>query len=165
MHSIVKNEQLQIRLSASEKSAIKNRARLANMDMSSWVLSNIFPSQQKYFHDLLVKLGESQNKKLLLADLHDFLEKLEANEFKQTLESSPVTELGNYLNNYVAAMIEHAAYKKRAAIPDWINNISPLQKPVFGSDLKSLRLYLLSHSPAAFRRRNIFIDSSIGERV
>jgi len=160
-----KNEQLQIRLSASEKSAIKNRARLANMDMSSWVLSNIFPSRQKYFHELLIKLEETQNKKLLLADLHDFLNKLEPDEFEQALQYPPLTDLGNYLNNYVCAMIEHAAYKKRISTPAWIKDIAPLQKPVFGSDLKSLRLYLLSHSPPAFRRRNIFIDSSIGERV
>jgi hypothetical protein len=29
----------------------------------------------------------------------------------------------------------------------------------------SLRLYLLTHSPAPFRRRNIFIDASVGSRV
>jgi hypothetical protein len=41
----------------------------------------------------------------------------------------------------------------------------PLAEPVFGSDLMSLRLYLLTHSPAPFRRRNIFIDASVGFRV
>jgi len=29
----------------------------------------------------------------------------------------------------------------------------------------SLRLYLLTHSPAAFRRRNIFIDATVGAQV
>jgi hypothetical protein len=36
---------------------------------------------------------------------------------------------------------------------------------VFGSDLQNLRLYLLTHSPPPFRRRNIFIDSTLGDRV
>ena len=43
--------------------------------------------------------------------------------------------------------------------------IAPLASPVFGSKLESLRLYLLTHSPPPFRRRNIFIDASIGARV
>jgi hypothetical protein len=36
---------------------------------------------------------------------------------------------------------------------------------VFGSELQSLRLYLLTHSPPPFRARNIFIDSSLGDRI
>ncbi|MCZ6803556.1 MAG: hypothetical protein O7D86_06420 [Proteobacteria bacterium] len=165
MDKVAKNEQLQIRLSAVEKSAIKHCARLAGMDMSSWVLCKLFPSGQKYFHEILAKFGVSQDRKRVFAELHDFLNKLDKDEFKITLQSPPVTDLGNYLNNYVAAMIEYAAYQKRAPVPAWVKAILPLQKPVFGSDLKSLRLYLLNHSPPAFRRRNIFIDSSIGQRI
>jgi hypothetical protein len=36
---------------------------------------------------------------------------------------------------------------------------------VFGSTLVSLRLYLLTHSPPPFRRRNIFIDATVGSSV
>jgi hypothetical protein len=54
---------------------------------------------------------------------------------------------------------------KRADAPSWTGEVRPLEKPVFGSSLKSLRLHLLRHSPVAFRSRNIFIDSSIGDRV
>jgi hypothetical protein len=36
---------------------------------------------------------------------------------------------------------------------------------VFCSSLQSLRMHLLTHSPPPFRRRNIFIDSSLGQRV
>jgi len=32
-------------------------------------------------------------------------------------------------------------------------------------ELLGLRLHLLTHSPAPFRRRNIFIDASVGARV
>jgi hypothetical protein len=40
-----------------------------------------------------------------------------------------------------------------------------LPQPVFGSELKALRLHLLTNSPPAFRRRNIFIDATLGDRV
>ena len=35
----------------------------------------------------------------------------------------------------------------------------------FASELKSLRLHLLTKSPAPFRRRNLFVDSTLGDRV
>ena len=43
--------------------------------------------------------------------------------------------------------------------------IEALSEPEFGSQLQSLRLHLLTHSPPPFRRRNIFIDTSIGGQV
>jgi hypothetical protein len=51
------------------------------------------------------------------------------------------------------------------AIPEWTRSIAPLAEPVFGSELQSLRLYLLTHSPPPFRARNIFIDATLGDRV
>jgi hypothetical protein len=49
--------------------------------------------------------------------------------------------------------------------PAWTRSIPPLAEPVFGSDLCSLRLYLLTNSPPPFRGRNIFIDSTLGDQV
>jgi hypothetical protein len=43
--------------------------------------------------------------------------------------------------------------------------VVPLEEPAFGTALQSLRLHLLTHSPPPFRLRNIFIDSSLGQRV
>jgi len=45
--------------------------------------------------------------------------------------------------------------------PGWTRAIAPLSEPMFGSELQSLRLYLLAHSPPPFRVRNIFIDSTL----
>jgi hypothetical protein len=36
---------------------------------------------------------------------------------------------------------------------------------VFGSDLQSLRLHLLTHSPPPFLARNIFVDATLGDRI
>jgi len=50
-------------------------------------------------------------------------------------------------------------------VPPWVQSVAPLREPVFGTSLPSLRLHLLMHTPAPFRRRNLFIDSSVGDPV
>jgi hypothetical protein len=37
--------------------------------------------------------------------------------------------------------------------------------PAFGSSLASLRLHLLTRAPVALRRRNLFADASVDDRV
>jgi hypothetical protein len=43
--------------------------------------------------------------------------------------------------------------------------VPPLDEPHFATPLRGLRLHLLRASPVAFKRRNIFVDSSVGDRV
>ncbi len=62
-------------------------------------------------------------------------------------------------------IVEHTAAIKGVDPPRWLLTVEPLGAPWFASSLKSLRLYLLTHSPPAFRRRNLFVDSSVGQRV
>ena len=66
---------------------------------------------------------------------------------------------------YLAAMVEHAAVIKGVDPPRWTAAVEALDALWFASSLKSLRLYLLTHSPPPFRRRNLFIDSSVGQPV
>ena len=70
-----------------------------------------------------------------------------------------------FLANYIAAMVEYGCEKRALPVPEWTHGILPLGEPVFGSNLQSLRLHLLTHSPPPFRRRNIFIDATLGTRV
>ena len=70
-----------------------------------------------------------------------------------------------YLANYVAAMVEQAAYFRGVRPPAWTAEIAPLDAPVFSVPYLSLRAHLLLESPVPFRRRNIFTDSGIGTRV
>jgi len=69
------------------------------------------------------------------------------------------------LNSWLASLGSGELPDAVATPPAWTRAIAPLTDPMFGSALSSLRLYLLTHSPAPFRRRNIFIDSSVGSRV
>ncbi len=160
-----KTEQLQIRLSPREKSRIKRAARQANLPMSDWVLGRLLPDSQQKFYDIVATINNAETPSFPLASLNDFLAQLTADGFNDTLQAKPSLPDDEYLANYIAAMIEYAAHFNKVAAPDWVADIRPLKKPRFASDLKSLRQHLLTHSPAPFRSRNIFIDSTVGNRV
>jgi len=70
-----------------------------------------------------------------------------------------------YRLNYVTAMVELAAHRAGIAPPLWTADVEPLSRPVFIDPSINLRAHLLTASPPPFRRRNIFIDSSLGDRV
>ena len=97
-----------------------------------------------------------------LAELNDLLTAASA----QDLASLPLPPIADpYRLNYVTAMVELAAHRAGIAPPTWAESIPPLACPVFIDPSLRLRAHLLTASPPPFRRRNIFIDSSIGDRV
>lgn len=165
MRKIQKQLQLQIRVAPQEKMTIQRAAKRAGMGMSEWVLSQILPAKRREFQQLLKGLKSNSEVSYVLAELNDLLANTIPSEFEQMIAEAPRIQLSSYLENYVAAMIECAANKKDASVPVWVQEIPPLERPVFGSDLENLRLYLLTHSPVSFRNRNIFVDTSIGGRL
>ena len=100
-----------------------------------------------------------------LAEIHDFLQRCSGRNLHSAVQSADVAELDPWASNYVAAMVECACGRRRVQVPDWQRNIPPLTSPWFASRLESLRLHLLTSSPPAFRRRNLFVDSTLGTRV
>ena len=62
-------------------------------------------------------------------------------------------------------MIEHAAARMRVSAPPWTRDVLPLQAPWFATEMKKLRAHLLQVAPVAFRRRNLFVDATVGDRV
>ena len=62
-------------------------------------------------------------------------------------------------------MIEHAAHQKGEAPPAWVHDVEPLERPWFAVPFASLRPYLLRVAPVAFKRRNLFVDATVGDRV
>ena len=132
--------------------------------MSAYVLSRLLPAPARRFQELTGACADSGDVRFALAELNSWLAGLAAGELREAV-ASPPPRLTAYLANYVAAMTEYACANKGIAPPSWTSATAPLAEPVFGSALMSLRLYLLTHSPAPFRRRNIFIDASVGSRV
>jgi uncharacterized protein (DUF1778 family) len=157
--------QLQIRVSEVQKSAIRRAAERAGMDMSAYVLSRVLSAPVREFQDAVKALIGPTAPAFALADINDLLSRLSATELSHAIAAAPEVKVSPFLANYIAAMVEAACQKRGVPLPAWTRMIAPLDEPVFGSELRSLRLHLLTHSPAAFRRRNIFIDASLGDRV
>ncbi len=160
-----KTTQLQIRISPSQKAEIVGRARAAGMSVSAWLLAKLQPSKRETFQELLADLVRDESTSQTLAAVSDFIGAVDRAEFEVALGDPPYAPLSPWQLAYVASMIEHTAYRKKAAIPAWAREVPPLGTPYFASELLSLRLHLLTHSPSAFRRRNIFVDSAVGDRV
>lgn len=163
MPAIGKSSQLQIRVSPAEKAAIQRAARRAGMDMSAYVLARALPAASRQFRDFVAACRTPQRARFALAELNSWLASLGAGELPEAV-ATPPTGLTPYLANYVAAMVEYTCAQRDVASPDWTRSVERLAEPVFGSELASLRLHLLTHSPAPFRRRNIFIDATVGDR-
>lgn len=160
-----RSEQLQIRVTPREKSALKLRARAAGQDVSAYVLALALPSESTRFASIIEALRDENNRRFALAELNGALSALVPLEFAAAVDSIDVQGLDPLWQNYVAAMVEHAARANGVQAPGWTRDVVPLDRPHFATSLRSLRSYLLRVSPVAFKRRNIFVDATVGARV
>lgn len=165
MSKLEKTAQLQIRVSHRQKAAVQRAAQRAGMDMSCYVLSRVLSAAADRFQDCTRGCASASPPSFALAELNTLLSGLSGAELREAVAVAPTATLSPFLTNYVAAMVEYACARRALAAPAWTRAIEPLADPAFGSELQSLRLHLLTHSPPPFRRRNIFIDSSIGRQV
>ncbi|MCY4489325.1 MAG: hypothetical protein OXF11_19705 [Deltaproteobacteria bacterium] len=161
-----KNQQLQIRISAEDKARIQERAARAGMDVSNWVLNLVLPPVEREFQTLCRELSTRPHaRSYVLAEVQDSLERLNRRDFERAVHHAPEFNLPTFEANYLAAIIEETAMYKGTVPPGWTKAVPPLEEPWFASSLMSLRLYLLTNSPPPFRRRNLFVDSSVGQRI
>ena len=160
-----KTQQLQIRVSPEQKRAIWQRAEQAGQDLSTFVLARVLPAAGSRFSEILQGLEDGGDRRFWLAELNDLLVGLAPAEFREALQGAEIEGLSLFLQNYVAAMVEHAAHQKGSAPPGWSREVEPLDRPHFAAPFASLRPHLLRVAPTAFKRRNLFPDSTVGDRV
>jgi hypothetical protein len=160
-----KSQQLQIRVTPQQKAALRRLAAGAGLDISGYVLSHLLPPKGERFRELLEMLRNESDRRFALAELHDLLVGCAAVEYPEVVARADHGGLPALMQNYVAAMVEQAGAQKGVAPPAWVADIAPLEQPHFATPLKSLRLHLLQASPVPFKRRNIFIDTSLGGRI
>jgi hypothetical protein len=134
-------------------------------DMPAHALSRALPDARLRFARLLEALRDDDRPGFALAELNDLLAGLTSGELCAAVEHADLTGLTPYLRNYVAAMVELAAHRRDVPPPAWVRDVEPLAEPRFATPLASLRLHLLRSAPVPFKRRNIFVDSSLGDRV
>ncbi len=166
-----KTHHVQIRVTAREKAALKRFASRSGLDVSSYVLGRALPSQRLRLEEILRALGdasdrgEATERRLALAELNDFLTALTSGEFVDAVADADVRSLDPFVANYVAALVEQAATCLSVPPPSWTRTIAPLDAPYFAGGLKSLRPHLLREAPVPFKRRNLFVDAGLGDRV
>jgi uncharacterized protein (DUF1778 family) len=160
-----KSEQLQIRVTPSQKAALRRQARAAGVDVSTYVLERVLPPAEDRFADLLAALRVDDDRRFVLAELNEFLHACAALQFASAVARAPSDDLSPLMRNYVAAMVEQAADQKNVIPPDWVRDVAPLADPYFATELKSLRLHLMTASPVPFKRRNLFVDAAVGARA
>jgi len=160
-----RSEQLQIRVTPREKNALKRRARSAGQDLSAYVLALALPAGTKDFTGIIDAVQDETDRRFALAELNDALSALVPFEFATAVDSIDVRALDPLWQNYVAAMVEQTARANGVQAPAWTRNVVPLDLPHFGTPLRSMRSHLLRVAPIAFKRRNIFVDASVGARV
>ena len=165
-----KSEQLQIRITARQKAVLKRRAAAAGLDVSSYVLACVLPPTDDRFAQILQALADELDHRFALAELNDYLTDTPPIAFSTSVSQSAATvrvlkTLSAFLQNYVAAMVEHAAHQKDVHPPAWVRDVEPLSTPWFATNLRSLRPYLIAAAPVAFKRRNLFVDATVGDRT
>ena len=164
MKPAARTSQLQIRVSPAEKAALERAARRAGVGMSAYVLARALPSHALQWEARLKAIASAQGERIELAGLSAWLAGLGASELADAV-ATPPPPLSDFHANYLAATVEHLCDAAGIIAPPWTRDIAPLAMPAFGSGLMSLRLHLLAHSPAPYRRRNIFIDTPAGGQV
>lgn len=159
---------MQIRVSPDEKAMIERQAAAQGKGVSQWILAQVIARPLFEFEKLIRELEiceEGWSQRMVFASVHDFLMDLGAGNFSWVFENNLLSNLDSEKANVVAAMIETAAHQKNLSPPSWLGSVLPLPKPKFFTELESLRKYLLIHSPPIFRRRNLFVDDTLGGRV
>lgn len=142
-------------------------AKTKGKSVSEFVLERIFrgTSSLERFSDIVRTLDEAGLERNSLAELNDLLSTIPVADLKSILEAPRHLGASSLVRAYVASMLEQACELKTARIPPWLFRVPALPSPWFASTLGSLRMHLLLSSPPSFRKRNLFIDSSLGARV
>lgn len=161
----MKTAQLQVRVSPAQKAEIERSARRAGLGISAFVLAKVLPDRPGRWRELIRDIHRTDGAKIAFAALSGWLAGLGAGQLREAIDAPPPASLSARNANIVAAMVEHVCAAQSVPPPAWTREIEPLSRPEFGSALSSLRLHLLASSPAAFRRRNLFVDTAVGGQV
>ncbi len=160
-----KSQHLQIRVTVDQKARLKELAEASGQGMSEYVLSRVLADGAERFRALVERVADSRSRRDALAALNDLLTTLAPMELNAAVGAADLRELPPLDRNYIAAMVEMAVWRADVNPPHWVRDVEPLSEPFFATPLAALRPHLLKNSPVPFKRRNLFVDASIGDRV
>lgn len=157
MHA--KTSQLQIRVSPAEKAALKRLADGAGVSISAFVLERALPRTHEGISARIRQLAGGKKLINALSDLMLHISSLSRDEFEGGVAAAELAALTPLQLNCAAAAVEHESWSRGLAPPTWTGTIPPLERPYFAWGLRSLRPRLLRVTPAAFKRRSVYVPS------
>jgi len=156
-----KTSQLQIRVSPSQKAALKRLARHRGCSVSELVLSAVLPSVNQEFQRLAQALEEPATRREALSALRAFLGGLgSSEELAAAVAGLDLRDLGPVARNLAAAAVEERFGGFTEDLPSWLRSVPALDRPYFGWRLRSLRPHLMRLTPVAYKRRNLYVDAT-----
>jgi len=81
------------------------------------------------------------------------------------VRTPPAAGLAPRLRVLVASTVELLCAASEVPTPSWCRGVAPLSAPWFVSGVENLKAAALVESPAAFRKRNIFVLANFLDRV
>jgi len=159
-----KTSQLQIRVSPEQKVALKRLAADAGQSVSAYVLATVLPSTHVEFGHRVRAVRSHGDRRKALFDLHEYIAGLTQSDFAGAVREVELDGFPGTLANQVAGLVEDEARVRGVASPAWVEDVPRPARPFFAWDLRSLRPHLLRLTPAAFKRRGVYIDSPIPVR-
>jgi hypothetical protein len=154
-----KTGQLQIRVSPAEKAALKRLAAEAGLSLSAFVLERALPSVHEGVSARIRDLKGGRDFRKALSDLVLYLNRLAVEEFETAVAGTHLEGLTDLQLNCAAAAIEQECWRRGVSAPAWTGALPALEQPYFAWGLRSLRPHLMRVTPAAFKRRNVYIPS------
>lgn len=99
-------------------------------------------------------------------ELLDQLALMSPDQVQRAIERKPIPTGDIRFDAYLGALAEHVAAINRLQRPDWSYEADRfLNQFWFVSEIKGFRALALAESPAAFRRRGVFISAGSLRRV
>jgi uncharacterized protein (DUF1778 family) len=162
---LAKTQQLQIRVSAAQKALLKKRAAAAGLDLSTFVLRRVLLDSEAQLEELLALLADEHEPRATLARIGGLLGALDSASFRELTAAIDVSRLTPFHQNYLAAMVEYRADQLGLPAPRWTKGVGALGEPYFPAGTDQVRTYLLRAAPIVFKRRNLFVDASVGDHL
>ncbi len=162
---MAKTQQLQIRVSAAQKALLKKRAAAAGLDVSTFVLRRALVDLEAQLEDLLALLADEREPRTTLARISGLLGSLDSASFRELTAALDVSRLAPFHQNYLAAMAEYRANQLGLPAPRWTMGVPALGEPYFPAGTDRVRPYLMRAAPVVFKRRNLFVDASVGDHL
>lgn len=123
----------------------------------------IMQNTKNTIHKVSIEIYRGKNPRLIIADFIDDFNKATSEEKVKMVEKPPISLPKEHLTVYLAAVTDQLCHENKLETPEWAKKLS-LKEPHFYGGSK-LKMILLKESPVAFRKRNLFVSSSVMLRV